>query len=193
MSVATRIDDGSPNPNNSRRTMSIQHRRPAAGQWTAAYMRDQALQTGGRRKRLRSWFLILPVLAIFAFCLSTGAQAFGSTNYAAALKQLPANKPVIVVALARQPLDNPLGWLSDRYANKEVCSVTASQLASIAAHYQVGHMSVDVNGTAVDMITVDGAGANDHDLRVYLGDANLKCELVRRGGVFFLPFDAHGS
>jgi hypothetical protein len=173
--------------------MSIEHRRPAAGQWTAAYMRDDALQTRGRRRRLTSWLLILPVLGVFSLSLVTGAEAFGKNDYASAIKKLPTSNPVVLVAAAHEPADNPLGWLSERYASKEVCSVTSSQLASIAAHYHVDHMLVDVGGSKVDVVTVDGVGANDHDLRVYLGDAKLSCKLVRRGGVFFLPFDAHGS
>jgi hypothetical protein len=157
-------------------------------------MRDDALQAPqGRRRRLTSWILILPVLGVFSLSLVTGAQAFGKNDYASAIKQLPASKPVVLVAAAHEPADNPLARLSDRYASKEVCSVSATQLKAIAAHYHVGHMLVDVGGSQVDMVTVDGVGANDHDLRVYLGDAKLSCKLVRRGGVFFLPFDAHGS
>jgi hypothetical protein len=173
--------------------MSIQHRRPAAGQWTAAYTRDDALQLGRyRRKRLASWLLIVPTLAFFSLSLVAGAQAFGKTDYASAIKELPPSQPVIVVAKVQQSFDNPLAWLSD-YGSKEVCSVTSSQLSTIAAHYQVGHMAVDVAGARLDVVTVEGAGANDHELRTYLGDPKLKCQLVRRGGVFFLPFDAHGS
>ena len=172
--------------------MSIQHRRPAAGQWTAAYIRDDALQLGHRRKRLASWLVILPTLAFFSLALVAGAHAFKRTDYETAIKSLPQNRPIVVVAGATHAIYNPVGWFSD-YGRREVCSVTSSQLASIAAHYDVRHVTIDVDGEAVDVVMVEGKGANDHDLRTYLGDPNLKCKLVRKGGVFFLPFDPHTS
>ena len=172
--------------------MSIQHRRPAAGQWTAAHMRDDALQLGHRRKRLASWLVILPTLATFSLALVAGAHAFEKTNYEAALKSLPSNRPLIVVAGARHSIYNPVGWFTD-YGRREVCSVSSAQLATIASHYDVQHTTISVDAANMDVAMVSGRGANDHDLREYLGDPNLKCVLVRRGGVFFLPFDPHGS
>ena len=172
--------------------MSIQHRRPAAGQWTAAYMREDALQLGYRRKRLASWLFIVPTLAVFSLSLVAGAQAFRRSDYASAIKELPRNQPVVLVSATQPSPENPVKWLSD-FGNKAVCSVTSSQLQTIAAHYQVGHMAVAMAGATVDVVTVQGQGANDHELRTLLGDTKLRCELVRRGGVFFLPFDAHGS
>jgi hypothetical protein len=48
---------------------------------------------------------------------------------------------------------------------------------------------VTVDGQQLQIAKVSGAGANDHDMRVYLGDAKMTCKFVREGGVFFLPFD----
>jgi hypothetical protein len=155
-------------------------------------MREDALQLGFRRKRLASWLFIVPTLAFFSLSLVAGAQAFRRSDYASAIKELPRNQPVVLVSATQPSPENPVKWLSD-YGNKAVCSVTSSQLRTIAAHYQVGHMTVAMAGATADVVTVQGQGANDHELRMLLGDANLRCELVRRGGVFFLPFDAHGS
>jgi hypothetical protein len=174
--------------------MSIERPRPAAGQWTAANVRDDALDLGGLRgKRLASWLLIVPTLAVFSLSLVAGARALRKPDYAAAVKQLPQNQPLIVVAGAQKSVDNFFGWFSDKYTSKELCAVTQAQLAQLAQHYTVGHMTVQVDGKPVDVVTLDGKGANDHDLRTYLGDPNMKCKLVRNAGTFFLPFDSNQS
>jgi hypothetical protein len=173
--------------------MSIQNRRPAAGQqWTAAHIRKDAFERGLRGKRLATWVLIVPTLAFFSLGLVNGARALGKPTIASAAKELPRNEPLVVVAGANHTIDNFLPWFSKQSA-KELCSVTRSQLALIAERYQVGHVTVTIDGVARDIVTISGKGANDHDLRTYLGDAKLKCKLVRNGGMFFLPFDGHGS
>ena len=173
--------------------MSIQHRRPAAGQWTAAYLREDKLVLGYRRKRLASWLVIIPTLAVFSLSIVAGAQALRKPDYAQAAKKLPANQPLIVVAGSSKSVDNFWGWLESKFASKELCSVTQSQLTAISTHYRVGHMTINVDGKAVDLVTVDGPAANDREMREYLGDPNLKCTLVRRASTFYLPFDAHTS
>jgi hypothetical protein len=74
-------------------------------------------------------------------------------------------------------------------SKKEVCSVNTRQLALLQAEYEVGWMTVTVDGGPVDLVTV--AGANDHDLRAMLGD--VQCRLVKEKHVFYLPFDAQTS
>ena len=140
--------------------MSIEHRRLAARQWTAANVRDDALTLGIRRKKVASWVVIVPILLFFAFSLVAGAQTFGKPDYAKAAGQLPRNEPLIVVAGASKTIDNFFSWFAQGYTGHELCAVTPSQLAQIGAHYQVGHMTIDVGGTAVDVVTVSGQGAN---------------------------------
>jgi hypothetical protein len=173
--------------------MSIQNRRPAAGQqWTAAHIRKDAFERGSRGKTLATWALIAPTLAFFSLGLVNGARALGKPTLASAAKELPQNEPLVVVAGAHHTIDNFLPWFS-KHSSKELCSVTRSQLAQIAARYEIGHVSVTIDGVAYDIVTIAGKGANDHDLRAFLGDPKVKCKLVREHGMFFLPFDAHGS
>jgi hypothetical protein len=40
---------------------------------------------------------------------------------------------------------------------------------------------------------VSGKGANERDIKTYLGDPSLSCTVVRAKSVFFLPFDVHIS
>jgi hypothetical protein len=54
-------------------------------------------------------------------------------------------------------------------------------------------MTITVDGHSTQIAKVSGQGANDHELREYLGDPKMTCKFVREGGVFFLPFDPHGS
>lgn len=170
--------------------MSIQHRRPAAGQWTVARVRRDTLNEGTRRKRLSWWLLIVPALALFSFSLTASAQT-GKPDYASAAKELPKGQPLVVVG----PRDDGtlLGWLKSTYSSHEVCSVTASQLERIASAYDVGQMTITVDGASVQLVTVSGQGANDAELRAFLGVRALDCRLVRRTSIFYLPFDAHGS
>jgi hypothetical protein len=173
--------------------MSVDDSRLAAVQRTVALARASAQARRGRRRRLASWLVIVPTLSLFSFSVVAGAQTVGKPDYAGAAKQLPRGKPLIVVTAPSQSDDS---W-SDRFTQasttKELCSVTPTQLARIAAHYSVTHTTITMNGAAVDVVAVSGEGANDRELREYLGDPHPTCKLVRRASVFFLPFEAHGS
>jgi hypothetical protein len=86
--------------------------------------------------------------------------------------------------------DSGQTWLQRLTSSrKELCAVTPKQLAQVAAHYDVSYVTVTVDGQQLQIAKVSGAGANDHDMRVYLGDAKMTCKFVREGGIFFLPFD----
>jgi hypothetical protein len=170
--------------------MSIRDRRPAAGQWTAARVRRDTLNEGSRFKRLAWWLLIVPALALFSFSLAAGAQT-GKRDYAGAVRDLPAGRPLVVVQASEE--DSLLGWLEGKWASQELCSVTPSQLERIAAAYDIGRMTITVDGAPVELVTVSGRGANVADLRTLLGAPAPDCRLVRRASIFYLPFDAHGS
>ena len=170
--------------------MSIEHRRPAAGQWTVAQVRRDTLNEGTRRKRLSWWLLIVPALALFSFSLTASAGT-GKPDYASAAKDLPKGQPLVVVGPRAD--GSLLGWLTSTYSTHEVCSVTPSQLERIASAYDVGQMTVTVDSAPVQLVTVSGKGANDAELRAFLGVRALDCRLVRRASIFYLPFDAHGS
>jgi hypothetical protein len=71
--------------------------------------------------------------------------------------------------------------------------VTPHQLAQVAAHYEVNYLTVTVDARALKIAKVSGPGANDHDMREYLGDPRMSCKFVREGGAFFLPFDPNLS
>ena len=163
--------------------MSVDDSRFAAAQRTAATRR------GAKSARLKAWLVILPTLAVFATALVGGAAAFGKPDYSRAAQKLPPGALVLVSADAQQT------WLQRLTSSspKELCSMTPSQLAQVAAHYDVSYVSVTVNGRQVQIAKVSGRGANDHDLRTYLGDPKMTCKLVRDGGVFFLPFDPNIS
>jgi hypothetical protein len=89
--------------------------------------------------------------------------------------------------------DSLVGWLKSAYSNREVCSVTPSQLQRISSEYQVGWTTLSVDGAPVEIATVSGPRANDAEVRSFLGVSALDCRLVRRASIFYLPFDAHGS
>jgi hypothetical protein len=130
---------------------------------------------------------------IFASTLVGGAAAFGKPDYAGAAKELPKTGALVLVSAGG---DQPQSWLerlTSWSGKKELCSVTASQVRELAAHYQVDYLTVTIDGQPVQIAKVSGQGANDHDLREYLGDAKMKCKVVREGGVFFLPFDPNAS
>jgi hypothetical protein len=128
----------------------------------------------------------------FAAAQRTAASRHGG-DYARAARQLPSTGAIVLVSASTKPHETPLDRLTSSYTNRELCSVTAEQLKRVAAHYQVGQMTITVDGKPVVIATISGQGANDHELREYLGDPNMKCKLVREGGVFFLPFDPHTS
>ena len=172
--------------------MSIDHRRRAARQWTAANVRADALQSGTRAKKLASWLLIVPTLFFFSFTVVAAAQSSGNSSYANAAKQLPRNQPLVLVR-TKSSGDSVFDWFAQAYSSGQLCSVTRSELARISARYRTGHMTINVHGSAVDVVTVDGQGANDRELRQMLADPTVECRLVRRASIFYLPFDAHGS
>ena len=136
---------------------------------------------------LLSWLAIVPILLVFSAVVVAGAAARnGGPGYAEAAKDLPKGAPVVAVEVAPKE-DSFLDRFRRAYASKELCSVSSSQLAVLAAHYPVRHVTVD----GVDVVVLDGG--DDHDLKAYLGDAKLKCKLVHESHLFFLPFDAHTS
>jgi hypothetical protein len=150
--------------------MSVHHRRFAAATRTAAHK-------NGSRSRLKltmTWLTIATALSLFTFTVGAGAVNT-KPDYAGAAKKLGSDKPLIVV-------DNGHG-------QKEVCSVNQKQYELLETRYDTGHLTVTVNGSPVDLVTVDGA--KDHDLHVLLGD--MTCKLVKEKHVFYLPFDAQTS
>jgi hypothetical protein len=167
--------------------MSVDDSRFAAAQRTAAIQRP-AMST-----RLKAWVVIVPTLVLFASTLVGGAAAFGRPDYAGAAKHLPSTGALVLVSASTDQQQSWLDRLTSWSGKKELCSVTPAQVSELAAHYQVGYLTVTVDGHPVQIAKVSGRGANDHDVREYLGDAKMKCEVIREGGVFFLPFDPNGS
>ena len=150
--------------------MSVHHRRFAATTRTAA-------RTRGSRSRLKltmTWLTIATALSLFTFTVGAGAVNT-KPDYAGAAKQLPSDKPLVVV--------------DKGHGKKEVCSVNQSQYELLETRYPTGHLTVTVDGSPVDLVTVEGA--KDHDLHVLLGD--MQCKLVQQKHVFYLPFDAQTS
>jgi hypothetical protein len=170
--------------------MSIEKRRPAAGQWTAAQVRRDVLREGSRTRRLAWWLVIVPALALFSFSLAAGAET-GKPGYASAAKELPAGKPLVYVRASYE--GSLLGWFKDKWSSHELCSVSSRQLERIASEYEIGWVTASVDGAQVEIATVSGPGANDAELRALLGAPGLKCRLVRRASIFYLPFDANTS
>jgi len=149
--------------------MSVHQRRFAAAKRTAA-------RTTGSSSRLKltlTWLTIAISLSLFTGTVVATA-APSTPDYAGAAESLGGGGPLVVVESGNK---------------KEVCSVNAAQVAQLDALYDVGWLTVTVDGEAVDLVTVDGA--NDHDVRDVLGD--VKCQLVKQKHVFYLPFDAQTS
>ena len=149
--------------------MSVQQRRFAATKRTAA-------RTTGSRSRWKltlTWLTIVTSLSLFT-CTVVATAAPSKPDYAGAARHLRPDQPRVVIQSG---------------SKKEVCSVNTRQLALLQAEYEVGWMTVTVDGGPVDLVTV--AGANDHDLRAMLGD--VQCRLVKEKHVFYLPFDAQTS
>ena len=163
--------------------MSVRDPRPAAARRTAV---GTARSTRRKVTVLATWLFIVPMLAFFSFSVVAGARTFNKPDYEAAVKQLPKDQPIVQVD-ARHGGDPNDGLLSNFTQQHLVCSVTGGELARIQAHYRTGRLTVG----RLDIVTV--YGANDHDLRSYLGDNGVRCVLVRVASVFFLPFDPHGS
>jgi hypothetical protein len=150
--------------------MSVNNRRFAAAKRTAA-------PTRGSRSRLKlafTWLTVATALSFFTFTVAATA-ANSKPDYAGAAKGLRADQPRIVVTSS---------------GKHEVCSVNEAQLARLDAEYEVGWMTVTIDGSPADLVTV--TGANDGQMRAMLGD-HVKCTLVKEQHVFYLPFDAQTS
>ncbi|HTZ04236.1 MAG TPA: hypothetical protein VMB53_00605 [Gaiellaceae bacterium] len=136
---------------------------------------------------LATWLFIVPMLALFSFSVVAGAHTFQKPDYASAVKQLPADQPVVQVDVSKGSAPSSPGLLPDFSQQHFVCSVTQSELARIQQRWRTGRLSIG----RLDIVTV--FGANDQELRSYLGDNGVRCVLVRVASIFFLPFDPHGS
>jgi hypothetical protein len=178
--------------------MSVDTRRFAAATRTAASKTGSAPRS--RLKLTLTWLTIATALTFFTFTMVATA-ANSKPDYAGAVKQLAKEQgngnngngngngqgngngkgnndsqggtsttPAVVITNGNK---------------KEVCSVNESQLATLQSNYAVGWMTVDVDGTPTDLVTV--AGAQEHDLHQLLG--NMTCTLVKDKKVFYLPFD----
>lgn len=167
--------------------MSVSDPRPAAAQRTAA---SKARGTRRRMTVLATWMFIVPLLSLFSFSVVAGART-SKPDYESAVKQLPPDQPVVQVSAAPSDNDGTNG-LFDRVTHEHfVCSVTASELVRIQARYRTSRFTIGHGSRTLDIVSV--YGANERDLRTYLGDNGVRCVLVRVATVFFLPFDPHGS
>jgi len=155
--------------------MSVESPRLAAAQRTVA--RQQRGSNGRRRWiRLTSWLFIVPMLSLFSFSVVASARTVGKPDYASAIKQLPNNKPVVVVQTPGKPL---------------VCSVTSAQAAGISARWHSGWTTMAFDGRDYRTLWVNGP--NDNDVRDFLGSSAGNCKLVRQKSIFYLPFNANLS
>jgi len=154
--------------------MSVESPRLAAAQRTVARKRHGS---NGRRRwiRLASWLFIVPMLSLFSFSVVASARTVGKPDYASAIKQLPSNKPVVVVQTPGKPL---------------VCSVTSSQAAGLSARWHSGWTTMAFDGRDYRTLWVNGP--SDHEVRDFLGNAG-DCKLVRQKSIFYLPFNANLS
>jgi hypothetical protein len=153
--------------------MSVESPRLAAAQRTVA--RKQRGPNGRRRWiRLASWLFIVPMLSLFSFSVVASARTVGKPDYASAIKQLPSNKPVVVVHNGGKPL---------------VCSVTQSQADGLKARWRSGWTTMAFDSQNYRTLWVDGP--NEHEIRDFLGGGD--CKLVRQKSIFYLPFNANLS
>jgi hypothetical protein len=148
--------------------MSVQQRRFAAATRTAA-------PKGGLRSRIKltlTWITVGTALSLFTFTV-VGTAATTKPDLAGAMKKLPPSDAMIVI----------------NTGNHEVCAVNQTQLTQLQSRYTTAWTTVMLNGTATDLVTVDGA--SDRDLRNMF--QHVQCELVKKKHVFYLPFDAQTS
>jgi len=163
--------------------MSVDDSRFAAAQRTAARRR------GSKGTRMKGWIVIVPTVVVFAATLVGGAAALGKPDYGQAAKTLPNTGALVLVSA-----DAGQSWLQRLTSTrKELCALSPKQLSQVTAHYEVDYLTVTVDGRELKIAKVSGPGANDHDMREYLGDSKLSCKFVREGGAFFLPFDPNLS
>lgn len=154
--------------------MSVDSPRLAAAQRTVA--RQQRGSKERRRWiRLASWLFIVPMLSLFSFSVVASARTVGKPDYASAIKQLPSNKPVVVVSTPGKPL---------------VCSVTSEQAARLSARWPSGWTTMAFDNRDYRTLWVNGP--NDHEVRDVLG-SGADCKLVRQKSIFYLPFNANLS
>lgn len=159
--------------------MSVDDSRFAAAQRTAAHRR------GAKATRLRGWILIVPTIVVFAGTLVGGAAALGKPDYGQVAKTLPKAGAYVLVSA-----DGGQTWLQRLTSSRnELCAVTPQQLAKVSAKYDISYLTVTTDGKQLQIAKVSGPGANDRDMREYLGDPRMTCKFIREGGVFFLPFD----
>ena len=154
--------------------MSVESPRLAAAQRTAA-AHNRGGSKSRRRVRLASWLLIVPMLSLFSFSVVAGARTVGQPDYAATLKQLPSNRPVVISNNGGKPL---------------ACSVTQSQANRLAAQWRTGWTQMDFDGQNYRTLWVDGP--NERQLRDSIG-GSADCKLVRMKSIFYLPFNANLS
>ena len=153
--------------------MSVESPRLAAAQRTVA--RKQRGSKGRRRWiRLASWLFIVPMLSLFSFSVVASARTVGKPDYASAIKQLPSNKPVVVVSTPGKPL---------------VCSVTSEQAARLSARWPGGWTTMAFDNRDYRTFWVNGP--SDREVRDVLNGGD--CKLVRQKSIFYLPFNANLS
>jgi hypothetical protein len=73
---------------------------------------------------------------------------------------------------------------------REICWISASQLARVSAAYQTSTTTIRVHQTTYQLVTV--RGADEHSLKTLLASA-VRCELLQTHHLFFLPFDPNLS
>lgn len=152
--------------------MSVDTRRSAAPARTATCTIGSA--SPSRLKLALTWLTIATALTFFTFTVVATA-ASSKPDYAGALEKLTRDNP---------PSDDSA--IVIRNGNKkEICTVNESQLGLLQSRYAVGRMTVTIDGTPTDVVTVEDA--NPHELHVLLGD--MRCTLVKEKRVFYLPFD----
>jgi hypothetical protein len=138
---------------------------------------------------MKGWVVIVPTIVVFAATLVGGAAAFGKPDYGQVAKKLPSTGALVLVSA-----DQGQSWLQRLTSSRnELCAVTPKQLAQVSAHYGIDYLTVTVDGKELKIAKVSGPGANDRDMREYLGDPKMSCKFVREGGAFFLPFDPNLS
>jgi hypothetical protein len=155
--------------------MSVESPRLAAAQRIVAERRSGASRRR-RTIRLASWFFIVPMLSLFSFSVVAGARTVGKPDYAAAIKQLPSDKPVVILRTGGKPI---------------ACSVTTGQASALSARWRTGWTTMAFEAGSVRTLWVDGP--NDHELRDFLGGSAANCKLVKQKTVFYLPFNANLS
>jgi hypothetical protein len=155
--------------------MSVTSARLAAAQRTAAGNRGGSSRHR-RWLRLASWLFIVPMLSLFSFSVVAGAMTVGKLDYAAAIRQLPADKPVVILKSGGKPL---------------ACSVSQGQATGLAARWSTGWLMMAIEGSARRTLWVKGP--NEHELRSFLGGSAADCKLIREKTIFYLPFNANLS